>query len=82
MRAHAFAMATAALFAIPTSAFSQGIEFGPGGVRINPGYHHRYYEGRSGYATDCGALRRACLYKEELGEVGQGNCERYRRLCR
>lgn len=82
MRTYAFAMATAALFAVPGSAFSQGIEFGPGGVRINPGYHQRHYEGRSGYDVDCQALRRACLHKEELGEVGQGNCERYRRLCR
>jgi hypothetical protein len=43
MRIYAFAAAAAALFAFPVSAFSQGIEFGPGGVRIEP----PYYQGRS-----------------------------------
>jgi hypothetical protein len=39
MRTYALAIAAAALFAFPASAFSQGIEFGPGGVRIEPPYH-------------------------------------------
>jgi hypothetical protein len=26
-------------------------------------------------------LRLACLHKEELGEQGRGNCERYRSMC-
>ena len=30
----------------------------------------------------CERLRRACVYKEERGEVGEGNCRRYRRECR
>ena len=29
----------------------------------------------------CERLRRACVYKEERGEVGEGNCRRYRREC-
>jgi hypothetical protein len=29
----------------------------------------------------CERLRRACIYKEERGEVGEGNCRRYRREC-
>ncbi len=29
----------------------------------------------------CAELRRACLYKRELGETGQGNCSRYRAEC-
>lgn len=33
---------------------------------------------RGGY---CESLRRACLYKRELGEVGQGNCRRYQLEC-
>jgi hypothetical protein len=33
---------------------------------------------RGGY---CERLRRACLYKEERGEVGEGNCRRYRAEC-
>lgn len=51
---------------------------------------HRVYDrddygrgrGRWGYGPDCRELRRACLNKEELGEVGRGNCQRYRSLCR
>ena len=30
----------------------------------------------------CDSLRRACMYKEELGEQGQGNCRTYRSQCR
>ena len=33
---------------------------------------------RGGY---CERLRRACIYKEERGEWGQGNCRRYRDEC-
>ncbi len=29
----------------------------------------------------CEELRRACEYKERLGEQGQGNCRRYREEC-
>ena len=49
MRTYILAIATAALFAIPTAAFSEDITIGPGGVRIGPSYgHHRLYnrEGR------------------------------------
>jgi hypothetical protein len=45
-------------------------------------YDRDYGRGRWGYGADCRSLRRACLYKEELGEVGRGNCQRYRELCR
>jgi hypothetical protein len=81
MRTYALAIATAALFALPTSAFSQGVVFGPGGVRIEPGYHHGYYQGRSAYRGECRELRLACIHKEELGEQGLGNCRRYREVC-
>ena len=81
MRAYAFAIAAAALFAFPASAFSQGIEFGPGGVRIESPYYHGYYQGRSASGSQCRELRRACLHKGELGEEGQGNCRRYRQIC-
>jgi hypothetical protein len=33
------------------------------------------------YAGYCERLRRACIYKEERGEVGRGNCHRYRVEC-
>jgi hypothetical protein len=82
MRTYALAIAVAALFAFPVSAFSQvietpDIEIGPGGVRIG-GDHRR--EGAS--QRECEELRLACLHKEELGEEGQGNCRRYRETCR
>lgn len=35
----------------------------------------QYWGGR------CERLRRACIYKEERGEVGEGNCRRYRQEC-
>jgi hypothetical protein len=30
----------------------------------------------------CEDLRAACLNKERLGEQGEGNCRRYREICR
>jgi predicted ribosomally synthesized peptide with SipW-like signal peptide len=82
MRRYILAIATAALLALPTSAaFSQvDVEIGPGGVRVAPGYHHRYYNRYEG--GRCAELRQACLHKQELGEQGMGNCERYRANCR
>lgn len=65
--------AAAALLIGPVSAFSQSIEFGPGGVRFN--------DGRRGGGSYCEQLRRACERKDELGETGQGNCRRYREEC-
>ncbi len=70
MRKYAFgAAAAAALFIIPISAFSQSIEIGPGGVRVDRG------SGR------CEQLRLACENKDALGERGEGNCRRYRETC-
>ena len=80
MRTYIFAIATAALFAIPTAAFSEDIHIGPGGVRIGPSYgHHRYYNRDQG--GGCAELRQACLHKGQLGEQGMGNCRRYRAMC-
>ena len=59
-------------FSAPASA--QYIEFGPGGLRVDDG------RGRRG--PDCETLRNACLNKDRLGEQGEGNCRRYRNLCR
>jgi hypothetical protein len=41
--------------------------------------HLAQYRDESRY---CRRLRRACENKEERGEVGEGNCRRYRRECR
>jgi len=79
MRIRAFAAAAAALFAFPASAFSQGIEFGPGGVRIE---EPPYNQGRSISGGQCRETAESLgLHKEELGEEGQGNCRRYRQIC-
>jgi hypothetical protein len=32
-------------------------------------------------ASICAQLRRACMYKRQLGESGSGNCARYRARC-
>jgi len=45
-------------------------------------YDRDYGRRHWGYGADCRELRRACLFKEDLGEVGRGNCQRYRSLCR
>ena len=79
MRTYILAAATAALFAIPTYAFSQEVHIGPGGVRVGPGYHHHYNDRFEG--GRCRELRAACMHKEELGEQGMGNCRRYRAMC-
>ena len=95
MRAYSLAAAAAALFVVPTYAFSQEIHIGPGGVSVGPGYHSdRYYdrhEGGPGYhghrlydryeGGRCRDLRAACMHKGELGEQGMGNCRRYRETC-
>jgi hypothetical protein len=44
----------------------------PAGTEVE---HVQYESG------NCAELRRACLYKRELGERGQGNCSRYRAEC-
>lgn len=33
------------------------------------------------YSRYCARLRRACEFKHERGEVGEGNCRRYRQEC-
>lgn len=38
-------------------------------------------DGHWRYRRYCERLRRACIYKEERGEVGEGNCRRYRHEC-
>jgi hypothetical protein len=40
----------------------------------------RLVEQTQGYGF-CRRLRRACEFKHERGEVGEGNCARYRREC-
>ena len=67
------AAAAAAIILLPVSAFSQSVQIGPGGVRIE--------DGRGGGGGQCEELRRACENKGALGERGEGNCRRYRETC-
>ena len=77
MRTYVLAILTAALFVLPTSAFSQvDFEVGPGWRGVYIPHGNRYGGGQ------CRELRQACLHKEELGVQGMGNCRRYRKLCR
>ena len=79
MRTYVLAAMTAVLLVLPNLAFSQSVDVGPGGIRVEPGYrHHRLYNRSEGR---CWELRQACLHKEELGEQGMGNCRRYRAMC-
>jgi len=50
-----------------------------GGMAIDASLLQRAQYSHSRY---CERLRRACTYKEERGEVGEGNCRRYRAECR
>ncbi len=71
-RLFVMAAAFAILTMAPISAFSQSIEIGPGGVRVD--------DGRRG-GGQCRELRAACENKDRLGERGEGNCRRYRETC-
>jgi hypothetical protein len=62
----------AALFAIPTAAFSESQHHY---YNRYEGLYNRYESGR------CRELRAACTHKEELAEQGMGNCRRFRELC-
>ncbi len=76
MRIHLFTFAAAAgLFALPAVVKAVDVEVRPPHTIVVP-------EGRSLSEGECKNLREACLKKEELGEEGEGNCQRYRELCR
>ena len=70
MRKFALALTGAALFALPTAAFSQSVVVGPGGVQIEPYYHGHHYA-RSihggGQCRDCVLL--ACTKKSWANKV-------------
>lgn len=58
------------LLMTPLTVQAQTIEIGPGGFRVGP-------QG----GGECRELRAACMHKQELGETGMGNCQRYREMC-
>ena len=57
--------------ASPTTGIGRG-----NGLERQSGVELVQYEGRY-----CRRLRRACENKDVRGEVGEGNCRRYRREC-
>ena len=79
MYKYAFVIAAAAALFFPISAYSQQIEIGPGGVRIDRDNDREGARHRDG---NCAQLRRACEHKDELGEQGEGDCRRYRETCK
>jgi hypothetical protein len=81
MRTYALAIAFAAALFYPVPSSSQGIEIGPGGVYVDRNRNRNRDRDREGTRQDCKELRRACLHKDELGEQGEGNCQRYRETC-
>jgi uncharacterized low-complexity protein len=81
MRIYALAVAAAALLVVAVPASAQRFEIGPGGIRVyEDAPRGGYYEGRRSGGR-CEELRLACQHKDRLGEVGEGNCRRYRETC-
>jgi hypothetical protein len=66
----------ALLFLIPSASAASAGAGAIGGVPAAAGVKVERVQNGS-----CAELRRACLYKRELGERGQGNCSRYRAAC-
>ncbi len=82
MRAYFLAACLAAVATLPAAATPIATDSGFGVMQVRDYARGEWGRGRWGYGPDCRELRRACLFKEELGEVGRGNCQRYRALCR
>ncbi|MGE5389052.1 MAG: hypothetical protein ACM3NE_09200 [Hyphomicrobiales bacterium] len=81
MRAFILALGFASAFVMPTVAAPAADNAHIQQVAYR-NYDRDSGRGRWGYGVDCRELRRACLYKDELGETGRGNCQRYRDMCR
>ncbi|KAF2989990.1 hypothetical protein OGR47_17755 [Methylocystis sp. MJC1] len=81
MRSYILAICTAAFLTLPAAAAPS--EAGSDDASLLQLVHSQYYRGGHwGSGANCRELRRACMYKRELGEEGMGNCQRYRELCR
>lgn len=78
MRSYILAICTAAFFSLPAAATPSDAGADASLLQVQ----YRQYHQRWGYGPNCRELRRACMYKRELGEEGMGNCQRYRELCR
>jgi len=67
------------LLAITGAGFA-GLPASAAPLATEPQPQARLVEQTQGYGY-CRRLRRACEFKHERGEVGEGNCARYRRQC-
>jgi hypothetical protein len=59
----------------------QGVVAAPAGSGIGGASAAENMVEPAQYRSYCERLRRACVYKEERGESGYGNCRRYREEC-
>lgn len=69
-------LAVTAVSAAPVTS-AQPVQAQTAAVNVQYGYGYGY---RYSYRS-CDELRRACEYKDRLGEWGQGNCRRYQEQC-
>ena len=70
MRTYVLTAMTAALVVLPNLAFSQAIDVGPGGIRVEPGCrHHRLYNRSEGR---CWELRKSVLAQRGPGRTRDG----------
>lgn len=59
-----------------------GVEAAPVGVDIRASVSEGVVEQVQYWGGGrCERLRRACIYKDQRGETGEGNCRRYRAEC-
>ena len=72
-----FAVLMLLAIGVPTAASALEFSVGRDGIEVGQSRRHGYYRDRD----NCRELRAACTHKEQLGEEGQGNCRRYRKLC-
>jgi hypothetical protein len=68
-----------ALLAVAGAGFA-GLPASAAPLGTAPQPQARLVEQTQGYGY-CRRLRRACEFKHERGEAGEGNCARYRREC-
>jgi hypothetical protein len=70
-------VASASLGFLVSSASATGMATGD----VRDAASHQSLIEQAQYGRHCARLRRACEFKHERGEVGEGNCRRYRREC-
>jgi hypothetical protein len=76
------AIAVASLFALLVSAFHRMSRLGREAFKSTPPMATTIaITIATGVMANARNLRAACLHKEDLGEQGQGNCQRYRQMC-